>query len=35
MRERVEMMFDWDDDVDREEVDLDDFHDALEEFFCS
>ena len=29
------IMFDWDEDVDREEVDLDDFHDALEEFFCS
>lgn len=29
------MMFDWDEDVDRGEVEFDDFHEALEEFFCS
>lgn len=28
-------MFDWDEDVEHEEIDLDEFHEALEEFLCS
>lgn len=27
-------MFDWDEDIEVVDIELDDFHDALEDFFC-